>query len=499
MPAGWEACARQARIKVSKLRACFLGQQGENLLRRSFLRSKAANAGGSPTIVINGLVHKGGRSERDFTAAVCAAITGRRPALCGAIPPEPVVRAISLSDRRCARCEKRIREINDLMKRRFFPKLQVTQMDWSSAAARKLYRKLGLKALPTMIFHKGVERAGKFNRISRFLARKGSYRVLTSVGVNHDPTREICDNRVDDTGNGRVDCADVQCKQAMVCRKQVPRKLEVFIMSQCPYGVRAVNALKKVLPHFRGRLRLDIHYIATRTSTGFSALHGQSEVDENIRQLCAKKHYARRNQYLSYIWCRFQGADWRGDDWRKCATGGISPLVIQRCWKGAEGKRLLEQDIKIAKVLGVAASPTWLTNNRHKFSGISPRQIRAGVCKHNASLRGCKKAISAKAEAEPFTGGCGAPQPRAPSAQGQPSGGKVGIKICDEVLEKYERCIRTKIPRASRATLLRAVAQWRELWRKQAKTTDGRASLKETCKTTGDALRRAMQTFKCRW
>ena len=67
-------------------------------------------------------------------------------------------------------------------------------------------------------------------------------------------------------------------------------------MAWCPYGVRAVNALKEVLPHFRGRLRLDIHYIATRTASGFSALHGQPEVDENIRQLCVKKHYHRRQR-----------------------------------------------------------------------------------------------------------------------------------------------------------------------------------------------------------
>ena len=501
LPTGWEACARQANIKVKKMRACFAGLQGEDLLRRSLLRSKAANASGSPTIVINGKAHKGGRSEADFTRAVCHAITGRKPAVCKAIPPEPVVRAFSLSDRRCPKCEKRIREINHMMKRRFFPRLKVTNMDWSSAATRKLYRKLGLTSLPTVVFEKGVEKASKFNTLNRFLDQKGAYWVLTKVGVTHDPTREICHNGIDDTGNGRVDCADAQCKQTLVCRKKVPRKLDVFIMSQCPYGVRAVNALKQVLPHFRGRLRLGIHYIATKTATGFSAMHGQSEVDENIRQLCAMKHYARRDQYLKYIWCRFQGTGWRGNAWQKCATGGISPITIERCWKGAEGKQLLEQDIKLARTLGIGASPTWLANNRHTFSGISATQIWTRVCKHNKKLKGCKNPISAAAEAEPFAGGCQASPPgQAPAAPASPTGGgKVGIKICDEVLEKYERCIRTKIPQKSRATLLRAVTQWRALWRKQAKTAAGRASLQETCKTTGDALRMAMQTFKCRW
>ena len=390
IPANWKACANMAGINVGKMRRCYQGTKGQDLLRRSFLRSKAARAHGSPTIMINGKAHSGGRSERDFTAAVCRAMTHRRkPAVCRQIPPEPVVMATALSDRRCPKCDKRIAEVERIMKKRFFPKLQVTRLDWSSPKAKKLYRILGLSSLPTMVFDHNADRASKFNAIKRFMKQHGRYWVLTGIGVTHDPNKEICNNKVDDTGNGKVDCADAQCSQDMLCRKRVPRKLDLFIMSQCPYGVRAVNSLKEVLPHFRGRLRLDIHYIATKTASGFSALHGRSEVEENIRQLCAKKHYGKRNRYLSYLWCRYTGNAWRSDDWKPCATGGISPLVIERCANGAEGRALLEQDIKLAKGLQISASPTWLTNNRHKFNGISPRQIWTGVCKRNG--RGARR------------------------------------------------------------------------------------------------------------
>ncbi|HOC99606.1 MAG TPA: hypothetical protein PKH54_06660, partial [Myxococcota bacterium] len=126
-------------------------------------------------------------------------------------------------------------------------------------------------------------------------------------------------------------------------------------------------------------------------------------VDENIRQLCAINYYPKDYKYLEYIVCR--NKDIRSSDWKRCAMNGIDPDVIRRCADGSEGRRLLSKNLKFARQLEIGASPTWLANNKFKFSGIAPEQIRKQFCDHNSNLSGCRKTLSGEA----IGGGTGAP------------------------------------------------------------------------------------------
>jgi hypothetical protein len=392
IPQNWEKCARQAGIDTERLGSCYISGVGEQLLRDSMRRSQAANAMGSPTIVIEGKAHNGGRDKRDFLVALCSAYPGgKQPAACGRIPPPVEVHAVVLNDKRCTACkvEGLIRNLRE----RFFPSLTVRYLDYGTPDGRTLYRSLGLKGLPAVLLEPGVEKAANYASISRWAVPKGDYKLLR-IPASFDPTAEICDNKKDDTGNGRVDCADPTCRNKLRCRRRRPRHLEVFIMSQCPYAAAGVLAMKEVLKNFGGRLGFQINYIAEQKDDGtFSALHGQPEVEENTRQLCVKKHYPRRNRYLKYVWCRMES--YRSDQWRTCAeSGGLSAAVIERCASGPQGRRLLAANLKVAKDLQISASPTWLVNRRHKATGITAEQIKTAVCKHNKRLSGCQNTLS---------------------------------------------------------------------------------------------------------
>jgi hypothetical protein len=242
---------------------------------------------------------------------------------------------------------------------------------------------------------------------------KGEYQMLKIPG-QFDPTAEICDNKKDDTGNGKVDCDDATCKGKLVCREEKKQTVNVFVMSQCPYGVRALDSMKEVLKNFGKDLNFDVHYIADKVpdgqkcrrgakpTFGFCALHGKSEVEENIRQLCAKKHYRKNNKYMAYIWCR--NKNYRSNDWKGCAKDGIDAAVIEKCFN-TEGPKLHEQDINVAKTLGVSGSPTWLANNKYKFSGIAANAIKQNICKHNPKMKNCDKQLTNKAQVKGSCGG----------------------------------------------------------------------------------------------
>ena len=391
IPDTWEGCARLAGMDVEKLRPCVTGSRGLDLLRESMNRSKRADAQGSPTIVIAGNSYQGGRSKVDFMRAICDAIDKDKPKPCLDIPEDIEVRATLLTDKRCAKCSTDGLIAN--LRGRFFSKLTVRTVDYGTPEGKELYRDIGQKRLPVVLFDPEVKKAFKYDSISRWMAPHGKYMKLR-VPSYFDPTAEICDNNKDDTGNGQVDCRDPGCKDAMICRKEERRHLQVFIMSQCPFAVKGLTAMKEVVAAFGPRLKFDVHFIANKKpGGGFTALHGQSEVDENIRMLCVKKLYPRKRKWLDYVWCRYAESDWRSDKWQKCAKRGIRAAAIKRCVK-KRGEALLAHDIKIAEALDISGSPTWLANNKFKFSGIDAERIAENICKHNPKMRGCKKKLS---------------------------------------------------------------------------------------------------------
>jgi hypothetical protein len=390
IPMGWERCARQAGMDLKTLRTCIEGPRGKQLLRQSAERARLAEALGSPTIVVDGERYQGGRGKLDFMRLLCGAFKRDPPAACAKVPPPVEVKMTVLNDRRCGqRCE--VDKYVENLTQRWFPGLKVRTLDYGDPEGKELFQKLGLRHLPALLFHPGVEKADRYAVIERWLRTRGDYRQLR-IPAPFDPTAEICDNRKDDTGNGKVDCDDDDCRQVLVCRKEIPQRLDVFVMSQCPFGVQAVDAMQEVLAAFKGRITFGIHYIVTETAGGFSSLHGQPEVQENIRQLCARKHHGRGNRYLKYIWCR--NKDYRSEDWQPCAKDGVSARRIARCAEGPEGRRLLSEDLKVARALEINASPTWLANNRHKFNGITAEAIKTEFCKHNPGLKGCSKTLS---------------------------------------------------------------------------------------------------------
>jgi predicted DsbA family dithiol-disulfide isomerase len=287
-----------------------------------------------------------------------------------------------------------------------FPGLQPKTIDYGTPEGKALYAKIaekGVKLLPAFLMAPVVTEDPGFSQVQRFVQDVGEYKAL-QIGAKFDPTAEICDNTVDDDGNGKVDCDDPACGGKVVCRKEIKNQLEVFVMSQCPFGVKALNAMKEVLDAFGKKIDFKIHFIADETAPGqFKALHGQPEVDENIRELCAIKYYPKDYKYMDYILCRNQ--DIKSTEWQKCATGGIDAKVIEKCFSGDEGKKLHSEDIKAAKDLGIGASPTWLANNKFQFSGIAPEQIKTNFCSYNKDAKGCEKTLTSDVKGP--AGGCG--------------------------------------------------------------------------------------------
>ena len=408
----WQACSQKLGIDAGKIGECADGKEGQDLMAASFDRANTPGpdgkplATGSPTILINGKKYAGARRTGDIMRAVCAEYAGAQPAACKDIPEAPKVNVTVLTDARCKDCNTAGVEAS--LKQKIANPV-VTKVDYADAAGKKLFAELKPAKLPVLIFDKTLDADKDAKQaFSRGMQDKGDYKLVV-VGRDWNPT---C---ADEGG-----CGTDECKLSLHCRQQspaVPNKLELFIMSQCPFGVEAFNGMKEVLENFKKNnvaLEFHVNYIGDGEAANLTSMHGKPEVDEDIRQVCAMKHYKENDKWMDYLWCRMKDKDWKTENWQVCTGGetGIDTDVIKKCSEGDEGKQLLAESFKYTKASGVSGSPSWIVNNQQKFSGRDAETIKTNICKHN-QLAGCEAKLSgppappAGGKAAPANAGCG--------------------------------------------------------------------------------------------
>ena len=395
-----ESCATRIGLDPAVLKSCAEGPEGKALLEASYRRAKDREASGSPTIYIGGKEYQGSRRPGDVMRAICGAYAGEKAAACSDIPVPPKVDVIVLTDKRCGEDCNPAALQGVIAQRIANPSVKV--LDYGDADGKKLFDAIKPTGLPAVVFDASLDADTEASQeLGKGLRKSGDYR-LAEVGE----WMPLC---ADKDG-----CSLAECKPTMQCKPEEPNKLEVFVMSECPYGVKALDAMKEVLANFDkaagpggSKLVFQVHFIGEGDASNLSSMHGQSEVDEDIREACAAEHFAKDRKFMNYIWCRNKNI--RSPNWETCATAetGVDVAVMKECFEGDEGKKLLAKSFAHATSLKFGASPTWLVNGKFQFSGIDPETVKTNICAHN-KLPGCENKLSGNAPS-PQDGGAPAP------------------------------------------------------------------------------------------
>ena len=384
LKSSFESCANQVGIGFETIKNCAGGEEGTELLKISLAKAQELNVSGSPTFYLKGEKYTGPRTEIAIQRELCKVLENK-PSKCKKLPQDKKFTAYLIEDSRCNKEECDTTRLIEQLETTF-TKIEFEKIDYTTKDGREFYDKYKLTFLPALLMSKEVKETENYSQVERYLTPSEDLYFL-AIGANHDPNKEICDNGQDDTGNGLVDCADPDCSGYAECREEVKGRLDLFVMSMCPYGTRALDAMQAVLDNFGNQIDFNIYYIANENAdVTFQSLHGQPEEDENIRGLCAIKYYA--NNYMDYIWCRNKDIS---ANWTSCAANFPK---IKTCFEGAEGTQLHSQNIKYANELEIGASPTWMVNNRYLFNGIDAETVRLNFCKYN-DVTGCENILGA--------------------------------------------------------------------------------------------------------
>jgi len=330
--------------------------------------------------------------------AICNGASGKKPAACSDIPESPKVNVTILTDNRCGPdCDAKRAE-SGLRSKIGSP--VVTTLDVQSPEGKRLFGQIKPVALPAAIFDSTLDADKDAVAALRGIKETGSYKVLGMGGWNPSCA---------DDGGCKLD----ECKTTMQCRVEAPKSLDVFVMSQCPYGVKGLDAMKEVVDNFKKAgdpIGFNVHYIGDGDGSSLTSMHGAGEVAEDLREACVIKHYPKNLKYMDYIWCRDKNI--RDANWQSCTGGstGFDTDTIKSCSEGDEGKQLVAKSFAESKSAGIGASPTWLANNKYKFSGIDAQTIKTNLCAHNPQLKGCDATLSGQAAPKPGAAkepGCG--------------------------------------------------------------------------------------------
>jgi len=259
-----------------------------------------------------------------------------------------------------------------------FSNVEVEYVDVSSAEGQAYMDTIGITSIPAAFFKTGFEEAENYTTYSEngWIVPVGDYYVLSIQGEK-DLTKT-------ESANAKVD---------------------LFVMSQCPYGTPAQQAmieLKEQVPDFE----LNINYIGnvfTETewtamgesnyyesygmceqkndSKYYCSLHGPEEVEDDIAQLCAMEYY---DNWTSFITAHIANSF---DINSTISEMGYNETLMNNCINSEIGWGLFETSTGISDSLGVGSSPTYVFDN--VYTGLGGSTPSVVLCTLHSELDGC--------------------------------------------------------------------------------------------------------------
>jgi len=216
--------------------------------------------------------------------------------------------------------------------------------------------------------------------------------------------------------------ASQQEPAASVTDKKDKPEVELFVMSQCPYGTQIEKGILPAVEALGNKINFKIKFCSY-------AMHGEKELDEQLKQYCVQKEETAKFQ--NYLKCYLID----GDSDRCTKAASLNDSKIKKCIASADSQYKVKEKFKdqstwvsgrfptfdIFKAdnekYGVQGSPTLVINGKQVSSGRNPATLLKTICSGFKNQPAeCQKALSSTEPAPGF--GTGEASPSAGAAGG---------------------------------------------------------------------------------
>ena len=371
-------CAQQNKMDEKKILDCANSIEGNNLLSDSIAKSDSVHATASPTIYINGEQYVGGRSPLDFSRSICS-VFNYSINECKNISRPVEVKFIVLNDKNCKSCDtsKII-----FVSKQLFPGVKVTKIDVSSNEGKKIVSENNITLVPAYLFDSNLEKTQTWKM------RPDIRTVFEKVGQYYKLKDEV-------TGASYYINAEARkqhLKSLGITLGDNRPQIDFYVMSFCPYGNQAEEAIASVYNVLKGKADFNPHYVIYSNYAGgsskyciengtYCSMHGVQEVHQDIRELCVNK-YMGTDDYFKFIVAINKKCNSRNVDscWENIAKDlNLSVSKIKECEKN-ESASLAKQEYNLNKIWHVSGSPTVFIDGQLYTGKRTPQAYLNALC-----------------------------------------------------------------------------------------------------------------------
>lgn len=163
-------------------------------------------------------------------------------------------------------------------------------------------------------------------------------------------------------------------------------KVEVFVMSHCPYGTQIEKGVLPVAKLLGDKINFEIKWV-------YYAMHGEKEVNEQLKQYCIQRDF--NDKYFAYLSAFLEA----GDSAKSSTTAGITDSDLSACIKETDAKFKITETLNDPnkagwvgqfppmnihltenKAYGVQGSPTLVINGAQVQAGRDAKSLLAAIC-----------------------------------------------------------------------------------------------------------------------
>lgn len=194
-------------------------------------------------------------------------------------------------------------------------------------------------------------------------------------------------------------------------------KVELFVMSFCPYGNQAEELMMPVAELLGNKADIELHYVIYSNYGGggpdycldkeakYCSMHGIQELNQGVRELCVQKH--QKDKFWDFVKeinsnCNYKNVD---SCWEGIAKKiGVDVAKIKACQKN-EALDILAQEVELNEKYGVRGSPQLIINETEYQGSRTSEAYKQGICSaFNSVPDECSQTLSN--EGGSASGGC---------------------------------------------------------------------------------------------